>query len=98
VLTRVVEFIGCATQWETEIGLWISRKDATLRNFKSGLIRIVYFEGEVRVGEGSEQKDKLFDDLALRFDVVLMLACILEGEFNRGGALVFGDDGVLRVC
>ena len=95
MFSGVINFVGGAAERKTKIGLRIGWKDAALRHLKSGLIGIVYFKTKIRVSESFEVEDQFFDDLAFRFDIVVMLTRVPEVEFEVGRAFFFGDYCVL---
>lgn len=73
----VVDLVASNGQREREVCLFVEGEDSTLRYLKSGLVCIVYLESEFVVSECLEMKDKIFDDLAFRFNVVFAAAGVV---------------------
>ena len=76
----VVEFVAGDGEGVGEVGLWVEGEDAALRYFVSGSVWIIDFEGELVVSECLELEDKLFDDGAFGFDVVMLISGVVESE------------------
>ena len=95
MLFAVGELKGGNSKGETETTLGIKRKDSTLRHLKSLLLRVIYFEGEVIKGKSLEDKDEFFGYFAFGFDVVIILTCIFESEFDTTTGLLLVSDRVL---
>lgn len=78
-----------------EVGFLVGGEDSSLGHFKPLVVRVIYFEVELVVGECFEMEDKFFDDDTFGFDIVLMLSDVFEVQFDIGTPLIFGSNCIL---
>lgn len=57
MISREVDFVARKWQREGEVGLGVSWEDASLWDFVSALIRIVYLESKLAISESLKVED-----------------------------------------
>jgi hypothetical protein len=84
VLLSIVELIVGDAEGEGEVGFWVCWEDSALGYFIPLVVRVVYFEAELIEGVRLKSEDKILDDCAFRFNIVILIASVLKGESDGG--------------